>query len=43
VVQLAAVKEEQLKVADQEAQRCRGILLRQTPPQREQGKRVETK
>ena len=43
VVRLAAVKEDQLRVADQEAQRCRGILLRQAPAQRDQGKKVETK
>ncbi len=43
VVQLAALKEEQLRVADQEAQRCRGILLRQGPAQRDQGRKAETK
>jgi hypothetical protein len=43
VVQLAALKEEQLRVADQEAQRCRGMLLRQAPVQRDQGGKVEKK
>ncbi len=43
VVQLAALKEDQLRVADQEAQRCRGILLRQGPAQRDQGRKAETK
>jgi hypothetical protein len=31
VVQLAALKEDQLRVADQEAQRCRESLLQQAP------------
>jgi hypothetical protein len=31
VVQLAALKEDQLRVADREAQRCRESLLQQTP------------
>jgi hypothetical protein len=43
VVQLAAAKEEQLRVADQEAQRCRGMLLRQAPAQKDQGRKAETR
>jgi hypothetical protein len=43
VVQLAAVKEQQLRVADQEAQRCRGTLLKQAPAQRDRGKKADTK
>ncbi len=42
IVQLATMKEEQLKVANAEAQRCRGILLKQPPPQ-SQGKKAAPK
>ncbi len=38
IVQLAAAKEEQLKIADQEAQRCRTQMLQQTPPRSRGGR-----
>jgi hypothetical protein len=33
VVELAADREAEFAIADQEAQRCRGFLARQPPPQ----------
>ena len=39
IVRLAAVKEEQLKVANDEAQRCRSILLKQAPAKRDEGRK----
>jgi hypothetical protein len=38
IVQLAALKEEQLKIADQEAQRCRTRMLQQAPPRNRGGR-----
>ncbi len=43
IVDLAATKEQQFKVADQEAQRCRGMIMRQAPPSSRSDKRTEPK
>ncbi|MFB3778192.1 MAG: hypothetical protein ACE141_11290 [Bryobacteraceae bacterium] len=43
VVQLAALKEDQLRVADQEAQRCRTILLQKAPAQKGPGQKAAPK
>jgi hypothetical protein len=43
LVQLAELKEGQLRVADKEAQRCRTILLQQTPAKKDQGKKAAPK
>ena len=40
IVDLAAEKEQQFKVMDEEAQRCRGLLSRK-PPERSSGKKPE--
>lgn len=43
IVQLAGAKEQQLKVMDQEAQRCRALLAKQPPAKKTAGKKVEPK
>jgi hypothetical protein len=40
VVELAGLKEDQLRVTDREAQRCRTMLLQQTPARKNQGKKA---
>lgn len=43
IVQLAAAKEHELKIMDEEAQRCRAQLSRRPPPAKKTGDRAEPK
>ncbi len=43
IVRLAAAKEQELKVMDQEAQRCRALLATQPPARKNSEKKVEAK
>ena len=43
IVELAAAKEQEFKVVDREAQRCRGLLSRQPPSAQNNDKKMEPK